>query len=318
MTIDPDTYYRNIHATIHIVSNIISHDVDIKKYSGRSGSREFEEKEVKSYIRKNHDLILGRVNKDLSDDLRLDHINASENSGESSERTMEDISLVFSSSDDEEDSVIVPVNIKCVSGKNSDNIGGWSALNFCLYGDNLQTKKKKVLERIIQEKYSYSCGDYFLWVFHKDKESSLIIKESSLFSLLGTDISAISINSSQSFPLQFASHRVKEEYCSIEDSLYLYQRRVDLTQKIATTMYEKYGKEEKLWRQILNKDAAVKNSAKDISLDHEKYASRLSRDLASLSSQEEKEEILGKDSYQELRKSLLPTLNIATVKISPD
>lgn len=92
---NPHSYYLAIHTTIHTTSMIINHQVDINNYSGRAGSRDFEDKEVKSYIRKHHDTIVSQVNEALGEDIFLEYIDAQENSSESSERTMEDILVVF-------------------------------------------------------------------------------------------------------------------------------------------------------------------------------------------------------------------------------
>lgn len=309
---NPHSYYLAIHTTIHTTSMIINHQVDINNYSGRAGSRDFEDKEVKSYIRKHHDTIVSQVNEALGEDIFLEYIDAQENSSESSERTMEDILVVFSCKEKDTTNIIkVPINIKCVSGKNADNVGGWAALNFVLYGDDKQSKKRKTLQRIIEQDFTQEPGDYFLWVFYKNKPSHAIVKDSALFSLLGTDSSAISVNPSQSFPLQFSSHKVSEEYLPVYTQQDLYQRRCNLVEKIATTMKQSYSKEEKLWDDIL-----TKRSSKNVSTNNEQYHHLMDK-LLTLDSQDEIVTYLGKENFFKYKKIFSSPAYSATVHVSP-
>lgn len=91
----PSEYYEVVTNTLHIISETINHPVDALAYRGRSGSKDFEELEVKSYIRTHHDEIITTVNDSLREGLILNQVVATENIGESEDRTMEDISSIL-------------------------------------------------------------------------------------------------------------------------------------------------------------------------------------------------------------------------------
>lgn len=133
-------------------------------------------------------------------------------------------------------------------------------------------------------------------VIDKNKPSHTIVRDSALFSLLGTDSSAISVNPSQSFPLQFSSHKVSEEYLPVYTQQDLYQRRCNLVEKIATTMKQSYNKEEKLWDDIL-----TKRSSKNVSTNNEQYHHLIDK-LLPLDSQDEIVTYLGRENFFEYKK----------------
>lgn len=245
----PSEYYEVVTDTLHIISETISHPVDAFAYGGRSGSKQFEELEVKSHIRTHHEDIIEAVNATLREDLTLDRISATENIGESADRTMEDISLHFTETIGEEKHAIdVPINIKFVKGSSADNVGGWGCLNFSLYGDYSVNTKVKLLERIATESFTTEPSDYFLWVFLKTEGADDIIKNAKVYSLIGTTEAAIVINPVQPFPLQFASHKAPQEYECIIDEDTLLKRREALWSIIRTKVTNNLEKQIILWK----------------------------------------------------------------------
>lgn len=183
-------------------------------------------------------------------------------------------------------------------------------MNFVLYGDDKQSKKRKTLQRIIEQDFTQEPGDYFLWVFYKNKPSCAIIKDSALFSLLGTDSSAISVNPSQSFPLQFSSHKVSKEHLPVYTQQDLYQRRCNLVEKIATAMKQSYSKEEKLWDDIL-----AKRSSKNVSTNNEHHHHLMDK-LLTLDSQDEIISYLGEENFFKYKKIFSPPVDSVTIYVS--
>jgi hypothetical protein len=181
--------------------------------------------------------------------------------GDGSNRTFSDIDLILKDKDGNVSSL--PVNIKATNGGSADNVGGWAAFEFIMFGNvRSSPSKSKTLARITPEsiKATTVSSDYFLWSFLKGGEKPFHTAHS--VSLFEYDPTFFSFNASQSFPLQANVIRLVKNREVLDPTISLEERRTKWAVWINKLYYNYYSK---------NAAAALKQLAPFIEEDEGDY-----------------------------------------------
>ena len=198
------TLFTPVQKINNIITELDCNDYEEYCFTGRSGSEFFEEK-LKDFIRTHSSNIIDKYNTTQSE-YQLITIDAEENTSEAAGRTMHDIRYIFHCTSTG-DTMVAPINVKAttLSKKSADNVGGWSALSWVLFGCEVRGRKQ-LSELIKNHTAPATYQDYYLWVFDKNTQLATMIPTGKTYSLLSVNIDSLKINHSQSFPLQFACH----------------------------------------------------------------------------------------------------------------
>ena len=261
-------YYKTVELSLNTIAYTISEhetnlNVDSSKLQGRLGSSFFEDDFLKPLIRKYSKLFKKLVNDKLDEhgitDYRFVSIDAPENTDEAAARTMEDVAAYIQRPDGTITKEII--NIKATNGNTADNVGGWVALDHVLYGESEKYAKtrKQVLEKISNTTLNDSLNDYFLWVFYKNEPTgNLILNSSSVHSMLNSNPESFQVNMSQTFPLQFNSH--KAHTVKTSDTFNIEKLKHDFMLKILDKGIDFYREQLELWEQAAT---AIKQQQKE-------------------------------------------------------
>lgn len=248
---DTETYYVVVRKILYIAAEvIISSNIPYDKdnYEGRAGSASCEEM-IKACIRENVENIIARVNNELPQGWKLISFDAPENNDDASSRKMSDITFVLSRPDGSQ--TVEQVNIKATSGSTADNVGGWAAFYYAIFGIiKKNVSKKFVLEEIAKHSEAKTIPDvphdYILWSFKKDStDFSQLCSTAEVHSFFGTSLEAFVVNINQSFPLQF-----KLEKATIKP--YTYEGKIEFISFVLEKALEKIEKEFEAYRRASN------------------------------------------------------------------
>jgi hypothetical protein len=161
--------------------------------------------------------------------------------GDGSNRTFSDIDLILSDKNGNVSSL--PVNIKATNGGSADNVGGWAAFEFIMFGNvRSSPSKSKTLARITPEsiKATTVSSDYFLWSFLKSGDKPFTSAHS--ISLFEYDPTFFSFNASQSFPLQANVSRLIKNREVLDPAISLEARRTKWALWLNKRYYDYYSK----------------------------------------------------------------------------
>jgi hypothetical protein len=239
------TDYAEYHSeTIRILDNIGSILKDLPnnaigeklltKYDGRDGATSFEKTFLKPTLFnvRNKNKIMKTINK-MGDSYELldifDYKDTVVDETEVENRTFADIGLRISNRQGNES--IIPINIKATKGNTSDNVGGWLAYEFMMFGDNQSkgAQKDALLEKVTKDSLSHVnvASDYFLWSFTKGKDRPFT--NSYAFSILEFEPQNFSFNPVQSFPMQANVTKLIPHRSAVTSAETLYDRRLKLS-----------------------------------------------------------------------------------------
>lgn len=221
--------------------------------NGRNGSTQFEEELLKPAIRKNESVITERIKEKLEISglpFSLIFLDAGGNQSEADVRSFDDMSMIFADVNGKE--YFYPINIKITNGNSADNVGGWMAMDFAIFGNpdtnsnipvmrKVATLKSTFMKKMIEGTMSSDMSDYFLFVFKKLPTFLEILESAKVFSLLSVEPESFNINMSQSLPIQFNSDAAIKIPSDSDTSLL--QRRENLMNMLLAEMNKKLSKE---------------------------------------------------------------------------
>jgi hypothetical protein len=231
-------------------------------YALRDGSTSFEKQFLKPILFNNEtkQQIINKINENNPEyELVniLDFKDSVKDETDAENRTFADIGLHVRNRKGQE--ALVAINIKATAGGTSDNVGGWSAFEFMMYGKNQDraTQRSTILERVTENNIRKVniVSDYFLWSFTKgEKGKNQVFSKSNAVSLLEFDPNNFTFNANQSFPIQANVSRLVDSRHTLFSGLdktdeqkaqsTLASRRVRLAKWILTK-YDNYHEEQR-------------------------------------------------------------------------
>ncbi|MBC9704392.1 MAG: hypothetical protein H9W81_05115 [Enterococcus sp.] len=243
-------YYNDAVTALQIIGQAIVSDnrnVSILN-KGRTASTDFEKTIALPVLFGDKETLMKSINKKFSDDKISTKITSitvdEEEQSEAQSRAWLDFSFTLEINGS---ACLVPVNIKYTSGKTKDNVGGWEALSFCLYGSEGNGKGVKgVFENQKLKNGDWidaPIADYFLISFlHGEKKATEEFKVASLLTLTENERA---FNDSQSFPVQA---RISETSRNVQVSMT--DARKNFVEWILTKKVQRAEAETKRWTSI--------------------------------------------------------------------
>jgi hypothetical protein len=188
-----------------------NNDSIIAKKKGRATSTEFEKLIILPAVADTHLTALPLINEKLSKLVLTGNVAATytgyimpEGETEASARSFADLwyKITLTNSDSEVVNLEVPVNVKYATGLTADNVCGWKAFEYALFGSVIHNSREGLEKRLQANELTTFASDYFILSFSHGTQGKAF-NGYTLTSLLSVNPETITYNKSQSFPVQF-------------------------------------------------------------------------------------------------------------------